>query len=257
MSFESRHIIDLYSKGFTVVRSALSADTCENVLEKLRMQQPAHAHSDLAWSIRSDARILSIFEKAWFTDDLICSFDNISVSTEHAPPLSWHVDQDGSHIDTCVCLQGVLALTGSDVTELAVGSHNAHRNLCRDARRMHWQYVRLTRAQLHGFATERPQLEAGDLLIWDSRTAHRVARQAAGSMRAVMYLSYVPRVFATSSSLRERRSFFNKGVCTTHWPHRTVDRGEERIPPSQGYTKAAESARRLIDGDSLKGTKVS
>jgi ectoine hydroxylase-related dioxygenase (phytanoyl-CoA dioxygenase family) len=122
---------------------------------------------------------------------------------------------------------------------------------------MHRQYVRLTRAQLREFATERPQLKPGDLLIWDSRTAHRVARQTAGAMRAVMYLSYVPRAFAKSSSLGERRSFFNKGVCATHWPHRTVDRGEERIPPSQGYAKAAESARRLIDGDTLKGTKAS
>jgi hypothetical protein len=88
MSFESRRLIDIYTKGFAVVRSALPSDTCENVLQKLRERQPAHAHSDLARSIRSDARILSIFERVWFTDDLICSFDTISVTTEHAPPLS-------------------------------------------------------------------------------------------------------------------------------------------------------------------------
>ena len=221
------------------------------MVHALEQGAPNHPHSDFIWNIRINEKIVSVFEAAWGTEDLICGFDGMGVSVEKTGTLCWHVDQDGSHIDGCVCLQSMLVLTESSCTEFAVGSHNRHAKLTGGIGRMGWQFVPLQASALAACAKETPKLLVGDLVIWDSRTAHRVLSQnlAQHCPRIVVYLSYVPRGFANISTLRTRRQFFDNGVATTHWPYRLIDRGEDRFPPSRTYKEATPSIRQLIDGN--------
>jgi hypothetical protein len=65
-------------------------------------------------------------------------------------------------------------------------------------------------------------LDAGDLLVWDSRTAHCTtpapSDSGAGLARAVAYVTWAPRGGTPEDVLASRRDAVARGTTTTHWP---------------------------------------
>ena len=86
--------------------------------------------------------------------------------------------------------------------------------------------------------------------MWDSRTTHRVIKS--DKTRVVAYISMVPRHFASEDVIKLRRTYFEQGVATTHWPHLLVDRNECHFPPSFTYDDAPVEVKELIDGNNEK-----
>ena len=105
----------LNNSGFYIIRKALS--TPEKYLEMIRKDN--RVHSSTMWEIRFALK--EYFARIWETNDLVCSFDGSSIDSTFS--LNWHVDQNMSHTDGMVCIQGVLALTDSNATELLLRSH--------------------------------------------------------------------------------------------------------------------------------------
>ena len=55
---------------------------------------------------------------------------------------------------------------------------------------------------------------------------------------------------ASRATLRRRRKIYDKGVATTHWEYRLVERDDiAHRPPSVAYADACARRKRLIDGD--------
>lgn len=198
------------------------------------------------WDLRLHPNVTKAFATLWGVspNDLLTSFDGLY----DRPPgetftLPWHIDHNDKHSTAdMTSVQGLLAL--SDVnwdtggTQLLPGSHRRAAELLERVgpSREEWAFTEVPEDDAllthSGRCAVQPQLAAGDLLVWDSRTAHRVV---AGfdpcSSRCTAYLSMVPRCFASERVCRERRHGFRDGVATTHWVQRFVDRGGARCRP--------------------------
>jgi hypothetical protein len=203
------------------------------------------------WEVRCHPGVVNLFARTWGVDDdeLITGFDGIGVQLEdgHAFVMPWHVDQDGSHPDGMVCVQALLALSESAATEFAIGTHDVHPQFAKSSGRQEWQFVTVATDKVADFEKVRPRLHAGDVLLWDSRTVHRVNTD--GERRVVAYLSMVPTRMASAATLRRRRQMYDKGVATTHWAHRPVERETTHRPPSIAYADACARRKTLIDAN--------
>lgn len=212
-----------------------------------------HAHSALMWRIRTDERVHKVFADMWSTDQLIVSYDGIGhrgVDSEWE--IEWHVDQDDR---PDLCIQGLLALSGSSAknggTQFAIGSHTAHAELMTvvQPRRRAWQFVCLEKDMLSPFRKTQPHLEPGDMVLWDSRLAHRVPRpRDMQTERIVAYVCMTPQNKATPRVLARRKIAFQKGAASTHSPHHFCDRRESLCAPPWSYEMAPARVRLLVDG---------
>lgn len=231
----------LHQKGYALVTSVMSKAECENIKHKIIKEQlklPHMAHSDVIWELRTDSRILKIFEELWETDDLIVGFDGVNhrKHKERGFVLPWHVDQDESHPDGVQCYQSILAIEPSNQETGTIcvlpASHRHHRSL---ANRLAdglggWEFVEIPEYDRIFNQCLSPipiEMEVGDLFIWESRTAHCVIEPLnMNTERLVMYLSYVPKCFCSEFTRKERMNAYQQGISSTHWPHRFIDRGD-------------------------------
>ena len=64
---------------------------------------------------------------------------------------------------------------------------------------------------------------AGSMVFWDSRAVHygkgAIAGRSKSNFRAVAYLCYTPKAFATEDGLARKREAFSRKKTTNHCPH--------------------------------------
>lgn len=252
----------LQEDGWTIV-DVFDAQTASSLLKRMEDERDsAHAHSKFMWDIRRHPDVLRAFVKVWDGNtDLCTGFDGSCIrhSNHVGLVLPWHVDQNHTHADGMVCVQALLCLTDvldeSGGTVLLSGSHRHHKAVSmRHKSDEEWEYIELrpTDRIFTGMGLEavKPTLNAGQMLVWDSRVAHRVVPPSdIQTRRAVVYMSMVPRSYISDDVIRERIRGFESGISTTHWPSRFVDRGEERLlPPWATLKDAPEDVQALIVG---------
>lgn len=218
----------------TAVRRGLSRDGCGN-------------HCRVLWNVRCHPNVKKTFADVWKVDpdELLTSFDG---AYRRRPcdefTLPWHMDHNASHpSETLSSVQGILALTDVDETtggtQFLSESHRHTRALCARLAAEEdpnaWAYTQVPcddRVFRMGLAVVQPTLQPGDMLLWDSRLVHRVvAPTVAATERWTVYLSMAPGSAVDASVRRKRKRGFRKGVATTHWVQRFVDRGDDPIPP--------------------------
>ena len=68
------------------------------------------------------------------------------------------------------------------------------------------------------------KLNAGDLLIFDSRLVHRVIEH---QPRSIVYVSMVPRKFISNLVERLRKKAYKKNYSTTHWCEKVIKTGQD------------------------------
>ena len=66
--------------------------------------------------------------------------------------------------------------------------------------------------------------KAGSLIMWDSRTCHqgiepRKERENTDTIRCVVYTCFLPRSRSDTKNLEKKRTAFNEGRMTSHWPN--------------------------------------
>ena len=256
----------LKADGFAVVRNVLSLVDCirlrRQALDELDVL-PNMNHSDTLWRIRTLPQVRRLFENLWKTTDLIAGFDGITArrrgSSEYLA-IDWHIDQNHTHEPGRRCVQAFVALTDSTpesgTIQFVRGSHGAHEDLvwrlCQpeeaelDGTEGVWEFVPIPPSDpvLQGEVVC-PVVRAGDVVLWDARTAHRVCQPTGDAPRLVAYVCHVPRSFADAVTLKQRRQFFEQAIATTHWPHRLVDRGDVR-GVAQTLSDAPSAVRALV-----------
>lgn len=202
--------------------------------------------SEACWYVRTRPRVKRAFARIWGTDELITSFDGANAFRPyHARGAGahrtmggwWHVDQ-GNKKSGRHAVQGAVLLTAATEQTgglcVVPGSHLGHGDLMSytstspDGQ----DFVHVPSPHINPLVRGGGlvRAEAGDLLLWDSRTVHcntpalRDPTLVAGypddaMLRLVVYVCMTPRRLATAEALSLRRRAVLAGVGSTHWPH--------------------------------------
>lgn len=207
---------------------------------------PGHGigHCDAQWFIRSVPNVKAAFAAIWGTDDLLVSFDGMALWRPFTLNEKWRTNRGTSwlHIDQHPigrpgkhCVQGLVNLiatspqTGGNV--LIPGSHRDHHRIPeRYPERLsrihpsidHFRYP----ANDPILASTPPimcHLEAGDMLLWDSRTIHcsspalQQPEPKAELLRAVGLVCMMPRSKSNAHIISVRKEAVAKRTSTTNW----------------------------------------
>jgi hypothetical protein len=218
---------------------------------------PGHGigHSAAQWFIRGVANVKRAFAAIWDDDDLLVSFDGMALWRPWALNEAWKTNRGGSwlHIDQhpitrpgLQCVQGLVNLlptspaTGGNV--LIPGSHKAFETIPSVyPERLgrvpvdvdHFRFP-ADDPLLRGTPPIMCHLEAGDLLLWDSRTIHcsssglEAPTAQAALMRAISLICMMPRRLTPPEVLEKRKAAVERVTSTTNWTDRFIN--ADRFP---------------------------
>lgn len=230
-------------------------------------------HSAAQWFVRSVPAIRTAFESIWEDDDLLVSFDGMALWRPPGIDPAWETTRGGAwlHIDQhpitrpgLQCVQGAVTLMETSPSAggniLIPGSHRWFPDI---PERYAERLGRLPATLDHfRFPTDDPRLsdtppvmchmEAGDMMLWDSRTVHcsspglepappqdPVAPRLA---RATSLVCMMPRSRSTDEVIERRRAAIAARTSTTNWSDRFIstdeypemlnaDLGKYQLPP--------------------------
>lgn len=213
---------------------------------------PGHGigHSAAQWFIRGVPGVKRTFAAVWDTDDLLVSFDGMALWRPWAINPAWKTNRGGSwlHIDQHPigrpgkqCVQGLVNLiattpaTGGNV--LIPGSHKKFATIPDvyperlgrvPASVDHFRFPS-DDPMLSGTPPIMCHMEAGDLLLWDSRTIHcsspglEPPTDAPELMRAVSLVCMMPKRLTAPDVLEQRRRAVDGVISTTNWTDKFVN----------------------------------
>lgn len=178
-------------------------------------------HTAFAWYIRTRPSVQDVWAAIFGTRDLVVSFDGAC----YMPPglnrsnskKGWlHVDQAPNNPEWA-CVQGFVALTSNTEATLGLvpGSHLRFQENTQDVKVRHKRWVPLPNLDASGVI--RVPVEAGDIVLWDSRVAHM--NFYGPEERLVQYVSFLPRIGASKRDLHKRQVYFRTKRTTSHWAY--------------------------------------
>lgn len=208
-------------------------------------------HSSAQWFIRDVPNVKACFAQVWDDDDdLLVSFDGVTLWRPWTHNESWktnagnswlHIDQHpigrpGKH-----CIQGLVNLlptspeTGGNV--IVPGSHRLFEHIPEQyAERLGRIHPSIDHFR---FPNDDPNLtenqpvmchmEAGDMLLWDSRTIHCSAPSLETPsfndrlLRAASLICMMPRSKSNPQVIEKRKQAVDKRTSTTNWSDRFID----------------------------------
>ena len=228
-------------------------------------------HEKFMWDARLEPGVIDAFEKVWGTRELLVSFDSLNLTLPNLKPVRspWpHVDQAprkrGLH-----CVQGIINLSnaGEHDGSLVVvpGSHKLVEEFFdtqTDRSTWEWKDNRyfsdgeMQWFRDHGLEPIKVQVEAGDLILWDSRTIHYGGEPDGESnvVRTVIYAAYAPASLASKAAITEKQKIFRGFGATTHWPHDNIKFRdlEARLPDGTlDSRQRSEPLTRAMETDEL------
>lgn len=211
-------------------------------------------HSAAQWFIRSAPAVKAAFAAVWDDDDLLVSFDGMALWRPTDVNPDWATDRGGAwlHIDQhpvsrpgLQCVQGAVTLTP---TSPEVGGNivvpGSHKWFADIPERYAERLGRLPETQDHfRFPTDDPQLqatppvmahmEAGDMMLWDSRTVHcsspgpgpvpTTNLAAPELLRVASLVCMMPRSHSNADVIAHRRAAVTSRTSTTNWSDRWIN----------------------------------
>ena len=166
-------------------------------------------HSQLIWDSRQAQRVYDAFVDVWDCEQLWVTLDRLNLNppnvrnrdrkliapTDTGFDIELHWDVDSTRSVQQQRVQGIIALND---TEHELGGFQCSPELFRDFDR--WKLEQPAdrdpirpKVSWDEYPVARPQLHAGDLLLWNGMLAHGVARNTSEKgVRAVQYLSMMP-----------------------------------------------------------------
>jgi hypothetical protein len=196
-------------------------------------------HAPFVWNVRQHPACVNVFSHLWSCDDLICSFDGASFHMPHEITgrgsfrKPWlHVDQSYTRNDF-ECIQGWVTayeVRPGDATLMVLPkSHLYHKDIANEFNLTDKDdWFKLTDEHVDAYRQKgceatRIVCPRGSMVLWDSRTVHcgvePLKDRATPNFRCVVYTCYTPRSMATPPQLEKRKTAFESGRMTTHWPH--------------------------------------
>jgi hypothetical protein len=199
-------------------------------------------HQDFAWYIRTHPRVKALFAGIWGTEELVVSFDGscwIPKDWKRKDSCWTHSDQAPTKIGLH-CYQGLMALTNNKERSLVVfeGSHLLHQKYVSDRRlddeevnknNINKNWFKIEPSYLHEIQHLRRviDVEAGDMVLWDSRTFHQNQYGSLEEERIVQYVSYLPKRRRSQKVKNKRMAYFRDYRTTSHWADNVYVNGKQ------------------------------
>ncbi len=204
-----------------------------NCSSKGIISHPSQApHAQVVREVRyENPRVLIAFSRLWKelapelpSDTLIGSCDRINYQHQNYCGRRqrdwWHVDQTGN--DALQTIQGFVDLAGSkdsgtSTLEVMRGSHKKSQALIRPelVKKKNW-YPFPAQDFPKDCPARRVRVNAGDLVLWDSRTIHQNSPNKGTHRRLVVYVCFKPALGVPNHFARKR--VFETQRCTSHIP---------------------------------------
>ncbi len=207
-------------------------------------------HCQAQWFIRDIPGVKKSFAALWGTDDLLVSFDGVSLWRPWSVDPSWktnlgsswlHIDQHPIGRPGRQCVQGLVNLLPT--SESAGGNvivPGSHRLFTEIPDLYTERLARIDPSIDHfRFPKEDPlfldnepitcHMEAGDLLLWDSRTVHCSSpgsgHEFPGNelVRAISLICMMPRSRSNEAVISRRKAAVAKKTSTTNWSDRFIN----------------------------------
>lgn len=185
-------------------------------------------HQYHAWYIRTNPNVIRAFQTLWKTTELVTSFDGTCYIPEtwHKRDTIWtHTDQ-APIVKGNVCYQGFVSLTSNKERTFVVydGSHIQHEEYFHtrsNSSKVNWQKIDKTWLHEHYDKKRVLHVNAGDLVIWDSRTFHQNQYGRVPEERIVQYVCFLPKQSPknTVKMQKKRLEYFQERRTTSHWPY--------------------------------------
>ena len=200
-------------------------------------------HSQISWDIRTHPKVIECFASIWGTDDLLVSFDGLSV---HFPPeitkIGWknetnlkplHTDQSFTR-PKFECIQ-------SWITAYDINQYDATLTILEKSNHYHKEFsetfytsnnsdfVQIKSQEQQKFYTDRGCVQkaircpAGSMVFWDSRTIHSgieaSKERLKPNLRNIIYICMQPKDPYNYKELQKKKqAFFNQRTCS-HYPN--------------------------------------
>ena len=187
-------------------------------------------HQRFAWLLRTNAKILQVFQELWECDELVCSFDGscyYPVDYECTQSYWTHCDQ------SCLkkglqCYQSFVSLTDNVERTFVVydGSHKLNdrynESHPKDEPR-EFNIIDESYTETIKDSRRLLRVEAGSLVIWDSRVFHQndCGPHECMEERLVQYLCYLPKHDERNTTQEQikRAEYFRTYRTTPHLPY--------------------------------------
>ena len=265
----------LESEGYVIIKNALTANEASKTLDLLwdylenlgtgidrtnpmtwsddKWPTCAHGgiipsygigHSEAQWFVRGVPNVKKAFAKVWGTNDLLTSFDGVSLWRPWNIDPSWktqsgqawfHIDQHPISKPGKQCIQGLINLlpTSKEIGGNVVipKSHNFFKDLPEEYKERverlpldidHFRFPH-DDPKLSSEPAVMAHMEPGDMLLWDSRTIHC---SSSGSslpdgtndlIRAASLICMMPKKLSSKEILDKRIHAAENLVSTTNW----------------------------------------
>ncbi|MFD8385430.1 phytanoyl-CoA dioxygenase family protein [Streptomyces sp. NPDC059679] len=229
-------------------------------------------HHQLIWDSRQTQRVYDAFVDVWDCEELWVSLDRLNLNppnvknrdraliapTERGFDITLHWDVDTTLSVLPQRVQGIIALHD---TEPELGGFQCCPELFH--RFDHWRAFqpadrdpirpKIDRAEM---PVVRPQLEAGDLLIWNGLLAHGVAPNTSqNGVRAVQYLAMMP-ALESHEQLRNSRVESWRHLTTPTWNGTLLGDADKPEALRYGTATLDDLGAKLLGLTSWNGTDI-
>lgn len=199
-------------------------------------------HSQLAWNIRQNPKVASVFAHLWKTpkEELLTSFDGMSWQPAHEVTGKGHLVKSWFHCDQSFtnnnlkCYQGQVLLYDANVGDATLRvlekSHKFHGDVANQFKitgKADWYKIDKDQEKYYiekGCEDHSVLAKAGSLILWDSRTIHQgqvsLRNRPEQKNRCVVYVCMTPRSWALPKDVNKKIKAFEEQRATSHWPHK-------------------------------------
>lgn len=248
-------------------------------MHSMLLQHHGLGHAQYVWDVRTHPSIVAAFSSLWGTEDLITSFDGVSLHMPHEVTKKGYFRNEWFHVDQRSSRRGLESIQGlvnlydvnpGDATLCVLEKSNTlfgeyfdHYGI--DTKTADWYKIHKDDAREHvawfeskGCTKTCVLAKAGELVLWDSKTMHfgkeAVRGRSKPNFRSVVYVCMTPRSRASSTVLGKRKQWFEDGRMCTHLPHnpkvfprkpRTYGGPEPKVHPLP-RPKATEAVMKLV-----------
>lgn len=211
---------------------------------KLQSMYPKHGmliqnfkvgHNKFVWDIRQNEKVVNIFKELYKSEELLVSFDGVSISLEPEitnrgwnRKVGYHCDQSYLR-DNFECIQGWVNGYDTNEGDATLGFYEGSHVMTKEVRekfnikeKADWYKLNEEEKEYYKERCDEKRIKCpkGSLVLWDSRTVHSGVGpekwRKEMNKRCCVYVSYMPKGLASEKMIKKRIKAYEEDRMTSH-----------------------------------------